>query len=139
MIFFLLKIRRHIHSGPARYIRISFLRPRFFKANFKNFLSKTTLDFSENERFCEHRGLLGVFGTMRLTIDKRFSVEQNGFFVVSSWEKRFSSIMRIPFEYFWHCKIDRILTIASFCIFKSFNFSNLELSADLAVPSSCNI
>ena len=51
------------------------------------------------------------------------------FFAVSSWEEWFSSLMCIPSGIFCRCKIDEILVIASFCIFKKL-LLNLETGAD---------
>ena len=90
--------------------------------------------FTRNETFCEHKALLKVFGTMRLAGDLhqknfrkisksffpnflfflRFTVEKDGFSVVSSWRRIVFEIYGYPFGIFWRCKIDEILTIMSF-------------------------
>ena len=65
-------------------LKLGFLRPStlcpifvfFFKdwcflCDFSSnlFSSKLPSIFTKNETFCEHKGLLKVFGTMRLTVD----------------------------------------------------------------------
>ena len=58
----------------------------FFLYDFSNSFSSPQ-NFTRNEMFCEHKGLLRVFGTMRLTGD----LHQKGFRKKS---KRFSLIFR---------------------------------------------
>ena len=88
-----------------------FLRP-FFLCDFSQnlFSSKPPSIFTRNETFCEHKGLLGVLGTIRLTGDhqkkflnffERFSCEKDGF-----------RALCIPPGIFWRCKIDEILTMS---------------------------
>ena len=93
------------------------------------FSSMPPLIFTRNETFCEHKGLLRVFGTIRLTGDLLPKISENflpflfwqvfgreyGFLLFPVEEKLFSSLMRIPSGIFWRCKIDEILTILSFC------------------------
>ena len=83
------------------------------------FSSKPPLSiFTLNETFCEHKTLLVVFGTMRLTGDlqnkifekfldffpyfflKMFPVEKDGFFAVSSWGRMVFEIYAYLFQYF---------------------------------------
>ena len=46
-------------------------------------------------------------------------------------ENWFSSLMRIPFVIFWHCKNDETSTIVSFCMFKNFTLLNFVRGRDL--------
>ena len=82
------------------------------------FSSKLPSIFTRNETFCEHKGLLKVFGTVRFTGDFQlknfskndffkffvfflmFSVEKDGFFDVSSWRRMVFEIYAYPFGYF---------------------------------------
>ena len=60
---------------PSTLSRFFFKDRRFFYATFSNlFSSMPPLNFSRNETFCEHKGLLGVFGTMRLTGDLHLKI-----------------------------------------------------------------
>ena len=82
-------------------------------------ISKFALIFTRNQR-CEYRGLLRVFGTLRLTGDifeRILWLSKMGFCCFKLKKKWLSSLMRIPSGIFWHCKFDEIL-IVSFCIFK---------------------
>ena len=88
-------------------MKLGFLSPSTL---YPNFVLRT-----RNETFCEHKGLLRVFDTaiyrrpsknfgiflLNSSFLERFSVEKDGFFAVSSLEK-------VIFEFFWHCKIDKI-------------------------------
>ena len=55
-------------SLPLHYILLS-LRPVFFLCDIFCFHQSPPQFFTRNETFCERRGLLRVFGTMRLTED----------------------------------------------------------------------
>ena len=122
------------------------------------FSSKPPSNFTMNKTFCEHKGFLRGFGTMRLTGDlhlnffrkfekklflifflffERFSVEKDGFFAVSSWGKLVFESNAYPFGYFRPCKIDEVLTKMSFypwfsvryCLFGFQSESSLEVFA----------
>ena len=85
--------------------------------------------FTRNEAFCEHKGLLKVFGIMPLTGDLRrkkflkfFFLKFLYFWKVFGWgswillfpvgEEWFSRFMRIPSGIFWRCKTDEILIMS---------------------------
>ena len=105
----------------------------FFLSNL--FSSKPPSIFTRNETFCEHKGLLKVFGTMRLTRNQflfrkiskknssiflffeRFSVENDEFFAVSSWGRMVFEIYAYPFGYFWRCEVDEIVTMSFYSWF----------------------
>ena len=93
----------------------------FFCDFFSNlFSSKLPSIFTRNETFCEHKGLLKGFGTVRFTGDLqliffskndeffffnfllflKFSVAKDGFFAVSSWRRMVFEIYAYPFGYF---------------------------------------
>ena len=85
------------------YLNFVVLRPAFFLCNvfLIRFYWNPTSFFTKNET---HRGLLGVFGSMRLTRDfssifcrlrDLFSVEKNGFCCLQLKKKWFSRFMRI--------------------------------------------
>ena len=103
--------------------------------------------FTRNQRFCEHRDLLRVFGTVRLSGNifrkkfvnsflnfsffERFSVEQDGFFAVSIWGKVVFEFYAYPFWYFLYCKIDGILTIVSFLLSLAISHSASTVEEDM--------
>ena len=85
--------------------------------------------FTRNELFCEHKGLLKIFGFMRLTGDlhqknfrkifssifcflKDFQLRKMGFLLFPVEEEWFSRFMRVPSGIFWRCKIDEMLTMS---------------------------
>ena len=55
-------------GGEARSIEF-FSRPAFFRCHFfRNcFYQRHLLSFTRNQKFCEHKGLLGIFGTIGFT------------------------------------------------------------------------
>ena len=114
----------------------------FFACYFfsKFFSSKPPSIFTVNETFCKHKGLLKVFGIMRLTGDllqKNFrkvsiffslffcfffnvpSCERWVFLLFPVGEEWFSRFMRIPSGYFWRSKIDEILTMSIYTWFSA--------------------
>ena len=127
-------------------LKLGFLRPSTLYPNFVFFLTTGVFSMrlffyfvfieapsisTRNETFFEHKGLLKVFGTLRLTGDLRqknfreisknlFSVFMKCFrlrkifLLFPVGEEWFSRFMRIPSGIFWRCKIDEILTIMSF-------------------------
>ena len=135
MNIFCLKIRfsltQHALSDFCFYSKTGVFSMRlFFYFVFIEVLSI----FTRNETFCEHKGLLKVFGTMRLTgelhkkfekfqiflllnflfFQKCFRLRKMGFLLFPVEEEWFSRFMRIPSGIFWRCKIEEILTIISF-------------------------
>ena len=124
----------------ARYNRI-FLTPGSFPCDFFPicFFWNPLSIFTRNETFCEHRGLLRVFGSKRLTGDfiKIFrkkivsSLVFRRFCCLQLGEKWFSSLMRIPWGIFWHCINDEVLTNVYFCICKKLYFFETWAGADL--------
>ena len=132
-MFFVLKIgffrpsKLHTHFEFCFFSKIDVFSLRQFSYFFQ--LSPTF--FTENETFCEHKGLLGVFGTMRLTGDfhrKNFP-EIFGYriflsfcFLKNFWLRkmdfRCSEMGKMVFESnafpwgsFWHCKQVKVLTM----------------------------
>ena len=55
-------------------------------------------------------------------------------FVASSWGTSGFRVLCVSLRFFWHCKVDEVLTKVSFCIFKNFTFLNLERAPTWAVP-----
>ena len=93
----------------ARYNRILFfLRPAFFSCDFFPiyFYRNPLSIFTRKETFCEHRGLLRVFGTMQLTgdfIEKIFSSIFSFLrgFVVSSWGESGFRVLCVSLEVYF--------------------------------------
>ena len=116
---FCLKIRFSQAQHPLSNFCFFFKDWCFYATFFSNlFSSKLPSIFTRNETFCEHKGLLKVFGTVRFTGDLQlemfskndefflnflflmFSVEKDGFFAVSSWRRMVFEIYAYPFGYF---------------------------------------
>ena len=117
--FFVLKLG---FLRPSTLFAIFFQTGVFCIRLFQNlFSSKPSPSmFARNESVCEHYGLLKVIGTMRLTGDlyqknfesfrkifffnflffKRFPVQKDGFFAVSSWGRMVFETYAYPSGYF---------------------------------------
>ena len=120
---FCLKVR---FSQAQHAISDFFFKDRCFSyATFSIFFSsKSPSIFTKNETFCDSKGLVKVFGTMRLQKNcwcpsknfskifwkkiflqfsvffLRFSVEEDGFFAVFSWGRMVFETYVHPFGYF---------------------------------------
>ena len=108
-------------------IFVSFSKTCFLCDFFSNsFSSKLPSLFTRNETFCEHKGLLKVFGTVRFTGDlqkfffrkmtkyffqfscffkKSFRLRKMGFLLFPVGEEWFSTSMRIPSGIFGAVKL----------------------------------
>ena len=109
----------HAISDLFFFQRLVFFLRDFFPFFLICFHQSPPSIFTRNETFCEHKGLLKVFGTMLLAGDLqkkffvkiskicsqfrvflRFSVEKDGFFAVSSWGIMVFESYAYPFGYF---------------------------------------
>ena len=82
-----------------------FFRPAFFRyyATFSLLISsKPPSIFTRNKTFCEHRGLLRVFCTVRLYSNSSFSVKWYPFTFYKAFvlRKAFCKFVRSSFEFF---------------------------------------
>ena len=84
--------------------------------------------------FCELEAPFSAQATFPKKLFHKSIIVKKLFCDVSSWGKAVFESYGYPFGYFRHCKIDEILTIVSFCIFKNIQFFEPERGAELGRP-----